>query len=230
MVLGKVIFDGEEHTLSALVCVAACSRHLFVWPCLRTTTADVIAGLEAAWAFFGGIFPIVLPDNPRTIVSHADPLAPVFNAELLEYSQARGFVLDPARVRHPKDKPHVERAVPYVRHDGFAAERYLDLQSAQKGLARWCREVAGQRRHGTTRRRPAEAFEADEKALLLPPPTEPYDTPHWVELKVGHDHAVSVGESLYSVPHSLRGAGSKITKSPSPCAPRPRVRSGALPG
>ena len=205
MVLGKVNFDGEEHTLSALVCVAACSRHMFVWPCLRTTTADVIAGLEAAWSFFGGIFPVVLPDNPRTIVAKADPLAPVFNAELVEYSQARGFVLDPARVRHPKDKPHVERAVPYVRHDGFSGERYLDLQSAREGLARWCKEVAGQRRHGTTRRRPAEAFEVDEKALLLPPPTVPYDTPSWVELKVGQDHAISVGESLYSVPHALRG-------------------------
>jgi transposase len=210
MEFGKVRFDGEECKLFGLVCVAACSRHLFVWPCLRTTTADVIAGLEAAWAFFGGIFPIVLPDNPKTIVARADPLAPVFNAELVEYSQSRGFVLDPARVRHPKDKPHVERAVPYVRHDGFSAERYLDLDSAKEGLARWCKEVAGQRRHGTTRRRPAEAFESDEKALLLPPPMEPYDTPRWVEVTVGRDHAISVGESLYSVPHSLRGESLRV--------------------
>lgn len=210
MEFGKVCFNGETCKLFGLVCVAACSRHLFVWPCLRTTTADVIAGLEAAWAFFGGIFPVVVPDNPKTIVARADPLMPVFNAELVEYSQARGFVLDPARVRHPKDKPHVERAVSYVRQDGFSAERYLDLKSAQEGLARWCKEVAGQRRHGTTRCRPAEAFEADEKALLLPPPTEPYDTPKWVTLTVGRDHAVSVGESLYSVPHVLRGESLRI--------------------
>ncbi len=31
-----------------------------------------------------------------------------------EYSQHRGFVTDPARVRHPKDKPKVERSVSYV--------------------------------------------------------------------------------------------------------------------
>lgn len=210
MEFGKVTFDGEERKLFGLVCVAACSRHLFVWPCLRTTTTDVIGGLEAAWAFFGGIFPVVIPDNPKTIVAKADPLAPVFNAELLEYSQARGFVLDPARVRHPKDKPHVERAVPYVRNDGFAAERYPDLNSAREGMARWCKDVAGQRRHGTTRRRPMEAFEADEKALLLPPPTGPYDTPVWVGVTVGRDHAISVGESLYSVPHSLHGEALRV--------------------
>jgi hypothetical protein len=34
-------------------------------------------------------------------VADADPVNPRFNDTFLEYAQSRGFVLDPARVRHP---------------------------------------------------------------------------------------------------------------------------------
>jgi transposase len=205
MEAGRIVIDDVERKLHALLCVASCSRHMFVWPCLTTTTADVIEGLDAAWMFFGGVFPVVIADNPKTIVAKPDPLAPVLNAAMVEYSQSRNFILDLARVRRPKDKPKVERTVPYVRADCFAAERFLDLAHARRHAALWSTEVAGQRVHGTTRRKPLEAFVADEQALLGPAPTAPYDTPAWVELKVGHDHAVVVAQALYSVPHELRG-------------------------
>ena len=54
-------------------------------------------------------------DNFPAAVAGADPLHPRLTRGFLEYSQHRGFVADPARARHPKDKPKVERAVSYVR-------------------------------------------------------------------------------------------------------------------
>jgi hypothetical protein len=36
----------------------------------------VIAGCEAAWAFFGGVFATLIPDNLSAIVDGADPLEP----------------------------------------------------------------------------------------------------------------------------------------------------------
>jgi transposase len=205
MEVGRMTLDGVERKLHALVCVAAYSRHLFVWPCLTTTRADVIEGLDAAWAFFGGVFPVVVADNPRAIVSKADPVAPVLGDDIIEYSQSRGFVFDLARVRRPKDKPKVERAVSYVRSDGFAGERMLDLHHARRHIETWCRDFAGQRVHGATRKKPVEVFLAEERSLLQPAPTAPYDPPAWVTLKVGRDHAVTVAQALYSVPYTLRG-------------------------
>ena len=38
-----------------MVIVLCHSRHCFVWPLQQQKLPDVIAGLEAAWAFFGGI-------------------------------------------------------------------------------------------------------------------------------------------------------------------------------
>ena len=54
-----------------------------------------------AWAFFGGIFKAVIVDNTKAIVDTADPLHPRMNEVFIEYSHARGFVIDTTRVRRP---------------------------------------------------------------------------------------------------------------------------------
>ena len=100
---------GRRRVVWALIFTACYSRHTFVWLTHRQTTAEVIAGCEAAWAFFAGVFAVVIPDNMKAIVDRSDPLAPRFNQAFIEYAQTRGFVVDPARVRTPTDKPRVER-------------------------------------------------------------------------------------------------------------------------
>lgn len=195
--------SGERRPMFALLCTAPFSRHEFVWPCLSQTQDDVIEGLEAAWAFFGGVFPVLLPDNLTPVVKKADAVDPVFNETFVEYAQSRGFEIDPARVRKPKDKARVERQVRYVRDDYFRGERFRTIEQARAAARRWALEEGGMRIHGRTRRRPVEAFEADEKHLLKPAPTEPYDQPVWGDYHVGRDHVVNVDYAMYSVPHRI---------------------------
>ena len=100
----------------ALIFTAVYSRHMFVWLTFSPDAgARSIAGCEAAWQFFGGVFKVLIPDNMKPIVAQADAVNPQFTVGWLEYAQARGFATDPARVRSPQDKPRVERAVQYVR-------------------------------------------------------------------------------------------------------------------
>jgi hypothetical protein len=68
--------SGKRRVVHGLVFTACFSRHCFVWLTHRQTTADVIEGFEAAWAFFGGVFHTVIPDNPSAVVDTADPLSP----------------------------------------------------------------------------------------------------------------------------------------------------------
>lgn len=98
-----------------LVFTPVVSRYRFCWLTLEQTTAAVIEGFEAAWSFYGGVFRVAVPDNLKPVVVKADPIAPRFNVAFLEYAQARGFVIDPARVRRATDKGRVENAVPYCR-------------------------------------------------------------------------------------------------------------------
>ena len=146
-----LVADGERRRLCwALIFTACFSRHHFVWPTFNQTTEEVIAGFEAAWAYFGGVFPVVIPDNMKSIVVTAENTAPRFNDVFLEYAQSRGFVVDAARVATPTDKPRVERNVPYVRNNFFAGETFVDLTDVRARAEAWCTDTAGMRVHGTT--------------------------------------------------------------------------------
>jgi len=197
---------GRRRVVHALIFTACFSRHCFVWLTHRQTTADVIAGCEAAWRFFGGVFATLIPDNLAAVVDRADALEPRLNQAFVEYAQARGFKIDPARVRCPQDKPRVERQVQFVRGSFFAGEDFVDLAAAQLRAEEWCRQRAGMRIHGTTQQRPAEVFAVEEQPRLGPAPTALYDVPIYATAKVHRDHHVEVARSLYSVPGALIGA------------------------
>jgi Mu transposase-like protein/integrase-like protein len=195
----------RSRVCQALIFTAAYSRHCFVWLTFTQTTASVIAGFEAAWAFFGGVFAVVIPDNMATIVERANATEPRLNQAFVEYAQARGFLVDPARVRRPTDKPRVERTVPFVRNSFFAGETFIDLTDAQRRAELWCTTRAGLRIHGTTACRPAELFALEEAPRLAPAPASPYDLPIYARPKVHRDHHIEVAKALYSVPGNLIG-------------------------
>jgi hypothetical protein len=167
------------------------------------TLTDVIAGCEAAWAYYGGIFKALVPDNMKPVVINADPINPTFSVGWLDYAQARGFGTDPARVRS-KDKPRVERVVQYVRESWFRGEQFVDLADAQRRVQAWCATTAGLRVHGTTAQRPAEHFAETERSLL-PAPAAVYDVPLFATPKVARDRHVEVAKAIYSIPGELIG-------------------------
>jgi transposase len=196
---------GRRRVTHALIFTAVYSRHVFVWLSFTQTLAVVIEGCEAAWGWFGGVFRVLIPDNMAPIIADADPVNPTFTVGWLDYAAARGFGTDPARVRHAKDKPRVERVVPYVRENFFRGEDFADLADAQRRVQIWCATTAGLRVHGTTAQRPAEHFAAQEAGLLLPAPATAYDVPIFAAPKVARDHHVEVARGLYSVPGELIG-------------------------
>jgi transposase len=204
-----LLFDsvtGRRRVCHALIFTPSVSRYSFVWLCFSQTMADVIDGFEAAWEFYGGVFRCVVPDNMSPIVDKANPLEPRLNQAFVEYAQDRGFLIDATRVRHPQDKPKVERTVPYVRRSFFSGEHFVDRADAQRRTVKWCETTAGLRVHGTTACRPAEHFRAVEAEALLPVPADPYDLPHYATAKVHRDHHIEVAKALYSIPGNLIGA------------------------
>jgi transposase len=203
--------EGRRRKLWVLIVTLPMSRHQFVWPTFRQTVEALCEALDAAWRFFGGIVQRVVLDNMSAAVVRADAKDPGINPSFAEYAQARGFFVDPARVRHPQDKARVENQVPYVRERWFAGETFSDdLAMLRASAERWCIEVAGARIHGTTRRVPLEVFDAEERSLLAPAPTTPFDVPRWTKAKVHPDHHVQVAYALYSVPTTYRGQTMRV--------------------
>ncbi len=202
--------SGRQRVCQGMIFTPVVSRYTFVWCSFRQSIEDVIAGCEAAWAFYDGVFGTIIPDNLKAIVDGADSTEPRLNEAFTEYAQARGFLIDPARVRSPQDKPRVERTVPFVRNSFFAGESFLDLPDAQRRAVLWCQDRAGMRIHGTIQARPAEVFRLEERPVLRPAPSERYDLPLYATVKVHRDHHLEVGKALYSVPGNLIGASVQV--------------------
>ncbi|ARR77235.1 hypothetical protein MOTT12_01571 [Mycobacterium intracellulare subsp. yongonense] len=175
------IEDGRRRVVHGLIFTAVYSRHMFVWPTYRQTLGEVIAGFEAAWVFFGGVFAVVIPDNMKTIVDKADATDAKLNDAFREYAQARGFAVDPTRIRSPRDKPRVERCVQYVRSNFFAGEDFRNLSDCRARAEQWCGQVAGMRspRHHPVppgrgvRRRGATPTQAGAQRGVRHPDLEP---------------------------------------------------------
>jgi hypothetical protein len=50
----------------AQIFTAVLSRYRFVYPVFRETTETAIEACEAAWAFFHGVFRVLIPDKTRS--------------------------------------------------------------------------------------------------------------------------------------------------------------------
>lgn len=77
---------GRDRKVHALIFTAVYSRHMFVWLTYTQTLAAVIAGCEMAWAFFGGVFKVLILDNLKPVVTDADPVNPRLSSGWLDYA------------------------------------------------------------------------------------------------------------------------------------------------
>lgn len=191
--------------LYALVVTLVYSRHQYVHITRKQDLPALIGGIEEAWEFFGGCTRRLIIDNMKAAVVKSHRYEPVFNRTFLEYSQYRGFIIDPAVARHPQGKATVERQIPYVRENFFKGEEFIDADHVQREALKWCTDVAGMRIHGTTRKRPRIVFEEKEKAFLKPIREKRFDIPKWGSVTVHPDHHIRFGNALYSLPTEYIG-------------------------
>lgn len=125
-------FDRIEQrwrTVWAFVMTLAYSRMTFVQPVIGCDQASWVAAHVAAFAFFGGAPEQIRLDNLKTGVVRADIYDPQLNRAYAELAVHYGTRLDPCRADKPKDKPRVERNMPYVR-DSFWSGREFDSVAA----------------------------------------------------------------------------------------------------
>ena len=192
---------GRRRRVWAFVMVLACSRLMFVRPVL---TMDQRAWTEChveAFAFFGGVPRRLVPDNLRTGVARPDLYDPKINRSYAELAHHYGALVDPARAGKPKDKPRVERPMPYVRDSFWRGRDFSSLPAMQQDALRWCREVAGRRScRPLAGAAPMTVFDAVEAQALLALPRTDFVLADWSMGKVGPDIHVKVGRTLYSVP------------------------------
>nr|WP_307237315.1 IS21 family transposase [Catenuloplanes indicus] len=197
---------GRSQRVWAFVMVLSHSRHMFVRPVISMDQASWTASHVEAFAFFGGSPARLIPDNLKTGVDKPDLYDPKLNRAYAELAAHYGVLVDPARARKPKDKPRVERQMPYIRDSWWKGREFTSLVEMQASALHWCREVAGQRKHrGLDGRTPIQVFDQAEAGTLTPLPVAAFTLAEWSRAKVGSDVHVKCGKALYSVPWRLIG-------------------------
>src|SRR6266851_663268 len=179
---------GRRHTVNAFAMVLCCSRHMFVRPVLAMDQRAWTECHVAAFAFFGGVPARLVPDNLRTGVDRPDLYDPKINRSYAELAAHYGCLIDPARSRKPRDKPQVERPMPYIRDSFWRGREFTSAEQMQAGAVRWSAEVAGQRQcRPLDGAAPAAVFAAAGEQALVPLPEAPFVLAQWSRCKVGPD-------------------------------------------
>jgi transposase len=171
-----------------------------------------LAGHVRAFAFFGGVPKILRPDNLKSGVKKPNYYEPDLNPSYQELAEHYRVAVLPARVKKPKDKPHVENGVQNAERWVLAPLRNQTLFSeaeanrAIKPLLQALNQKEMQHL-GKSRR---QLFEELEREALLPLPERPYEFARWKNARVNIDYHIAFEGHYYSVPHTLVGQEVRI--------------------
>jgi len=156
---------------SALLVVLGYSRLLWVQFYPRQTLTTILTGLEAAFAYFGGVPRELLFDQLKAVIvedQRADGGKLLENPEFLRFARHWSFRIRACRPYRAKTKGKVERPVRYLRSNFVYGREFVGDADLNAEVLRWLDTTANQRVHRTINAVPRERFEADEHALLQP--------------------------------------------------------------
>lgn len=160
----------------ALVVVLGYSRQMWLRFYERQDMSTLFRGLEEAFAFFGGVPEELLFDQMKAVITKDLRLLGgqlVINEEFLRFAAHWGFRPRACRPYRAKTKGKVERPIRYVRENFVYGREFLDDAHLDAERERWLTK-ANARVHATTKERPAERFERDERGVLKPLAAQPY--------------------------------------------------------
>lgn len=155
----------------ALVVVLGYSRLMWLRFYERQDMRTLLRGLEEAFAFFGGVTKELLFDQMKAVITRDLRLLGgqlVLNEEFLRFAAHWGFRPKACRPYRAKTKGKVERPIRYVRENFVYGREFLGDAHLEEERERWLAGTANVRLHATTKQRPRERFERDERHVLLP--------------------------------------------------------------
>jgi transposase len=208
---------GEVRPAQVFVAVLGASNYTYAEATWTQELPQWIASHQRAFAFFGGVVELLVPDNLRSGVAKACRYDPQPNATYQELARHYGCAILPARPYKPKDKAKAEVGVQVVERWILARLRHhtffslAELNAAIRELlaelnARPFQKLPGSRQ---------SAFEALDQPALKPLPDSLYEYAEWKQAKPGIDYHVEVDKCYYSVPHRFIGQVLEVRASAS---------------
>ena len=201
---GRVTVGGTSRKVSVLVATLCYSRLTYIEFSLSQHKAEFYRLIVHAIQFFGGSPRAIIFDNLKAAVLNGSGRQACFHPDFL--ALCGHFCMQPIACerRDPESKGIAEGTVRYVKHNALAGrdDELLAFADYVAFAPRWRDGVANVRIHETTRERPVDRFQ-QERPLLRPWPSIPFDTDEIVPRVVNTHAQVEFDGNRYSVPPSL---------------------------
>ena len=193
----------------AHVFVAAMGASSYTFAC---ATADQsmrswLGAMARALSFYGGVPQLIVPDNPRALVSEACRYEPKLNQTVNDFARHYGVSILPARPYSPQDKASAESAVQVVERWLMARLRHTvlaDVHAADAALAALLPSL-NERRFQKLDGSRASLFASLDAPTLSALPAQRWQWATFKTVAVHIDYHVEVEGHRYSVSHSLGG-------------------------
>ena len=193
------------HRAQIFVAVLGASSYTFAEATLSQKSEDWNGSHTRAFAFFGGLPEVVVPDNLKSGVKTACYYDPDLNPSYQHLANHYQVAVIPARPYKPKDKSKAEVGVQVVerwimarlRHETFftLAELNARIRELLTDLnLRPFKKLQGTRR---------SHFEQLDEPVLRPLPRQPFVHAAFRKARVHIDYHVQFDGHCYSVPHQL---------------------------
>jgi transposase len=179
------------------------SRHQYAEVVYNQRVETWLACHRRAFEWFGGVPEKLIIDNAKCAITRACAKDPEVQRAYGDLALGYGFRIDPCPPRDPQKKGLVESGVKYIKRAFLPIREFRDIDDANRQLREWIVGEAGNRCHGTTRRRPLDLFAETEQPLLQPLPDVPVQLAAWAKVKVHGNGHVAFEKNFYSVPFRL---------------------------
>jgi transposase len=198
---------GELTTAQIFVATLGASNYTFAEATHSQSISDWLGSHVRAFAFFGGVPEIVVPDNLKSGVTSPHRYDPEINRSYAELAEHYGIAVIPARSKAPRDKAKVESGVQVVEQSILAVLRdrtffsLSELNAAIAPLLQNLNDRPFQKLPGSRR----SAFVEIDRPKLKELPETAYRFSQWKKARVNIDYHLEVDGHYYSVPYKYIG-------------------------
>lgn len=176
------------------------------------TARDWLGATARALSFYGGVPQLIVPDNPRALVTKAERYEPLLTDTVQDFARHYGCSVLPARAYHPQDKPKVELSVQLVERWILARLRRVqftsveDVNDAIAPLLHWLNQREFQKLPGSR----ASVFAQIDAPALMALPAQPWEWAAFKTVRVHIDSHIEFEGHRYSVPNALVGVALEL--------------------
>ena len=204
-----LVVNGQEVGRANLfVAAMGVSGYCFCLATPAQTARDWLGATAQALSFYGGVPQLIVPDNPRALVTVANRYEPLLTDSVQDFARHYGCSVLPARAYHPQDLAlgRAQRAAGRALDTGAPAQasvhqRARQVNDAIAPLLHWLNQRAFQKLPGSR----ASVFAQIDAPALMALPVQPWEWAVFKTVRAHIDSHVEFEGHRYSVPNALVG-------------------------